>query len=176
MVTLNDAEHRTHSYNKKNKKMKNKVSDFLYEDITYKIRGACLEVWKQFGGSFKESVIDNSLTVALEAKELKVNNQKRINIYFQNKKVGTYIPDKIVNDIILLEIKCRPYLTKEDEKQFWYYLKASNYKLGLLINFAPDKLEIRRRIYDKAREKENRLNFSVNQRLNQRQRNSASTI
>ncbi|NQU78069.1 GxxExxY protein [Candidatus Falkowbacteria bacterium] len=136
--------------------MKNKVNDFLYEDITYKIRGACTEVWKQFGGSFKESIVDNSLTVALESRGLTVENQKRISIYFQGKKVGVYIPDKVVNSVILLEIKCKPFLTKGDEKQFWYYLKASDYKLGLLINFSPDNLEIRRRIFDKAREKENR--------------------
>ena len=47
---------------------KNKVEDFLYERESYLIRGACFEVWKQFKGMFKESVVDNALTVALEAK------------------------------------------------------------------------------------------------------------
>lgn len=130
-----------------------KVSDFLYEQETYKIRNACHQVWIQFGGALKESVVDRALTIALQNEGLSVENQKQIGIYFQGKKVGSYIPDKIVNEAILLELKCKPFLTKEDERQFWLYLKGSEYKLGLLINFGTEKLEIRRRIYDKAREK-----------------------
>ena len=63
------------------------------------------------------------------------------------------IPDQIVNDIILIEIKCKPFLSREDERQFWHYLKGTDYKLGMLINFGSKKLEIKRRIYDKARER-----------------------
>src|SRR3989338_2709403 len=121
----------------------------LYEDITYKIRGACFEVYKEFGGAFKEKIVDNALTLALEKRNLEVKNQVRIDINFDGKKVGTYVPDKIVNDCVLLEIKCKPFITQEDKKQFWLYLKGSQYKLGLLINFGPKKLEIERRVYDK---------------------------
>ncbi|PIU37512.1 GxxExxY protein [Candidatus Roizmanbacteria bacterium CG06_land_8_20_14_3_00_34_14] len=129
------------------------MTDLIYADITYKIRGACFEVWKKFGGAFKEKIVDNALTIALKEKQLTVKNQEKINIYFNNIKVGTYIPDKIVDDIILLEIKCKPFITIEDRKQFWYYLKASQYKLGLLINFGTQKLQIERRVYDMARNK-----------------------
>jgi len=66
-------------------------------------------------------------------------------------KVGTYVPDLIINDCILVELKAKPFLTKEDERQFWYYLRGSQYKLGFLVNFSTQKLEIKRRIYDKAR-------------------------
>ena len=123
----------------------------LYKEISYKIRGACFKVWKKFGGAFKEKIVDNALTIALEKQGLKVLNQPRIDIYFENKKVGTYQPDKIINDLILLEIKCKPFLTQEDRRQFWFYLKGSKYKVGLLINLGTKKLEIERRIYDKAR-------------------------
>jgi len=129
------------------------MTDLIYADITYKIRGACFEVWKKFGGAFKEKIVDNALTIALKEKQLTVKNQEKINIYFNNIKVGTYIPDKIVDDIILLEIKCKTFITIEDRKQFWYYLKASQYKLGLLINFGTQKLQIERRVYDMARNK-----------------------
>jgi GxxExxY protein len=70
--------------------------------------------------------------------------------------VGTYQPDMIVNGVVLIELKAKPFITKEDERQFWYYLKGSNFRLGFLINFGPKKLEIKRRVYDKKR---------VNQRL-----------
>ena len=131
--------------------LKNKVNDFLYERESYLIRGACFDVWKQFKGMFKESIIDKSLTVALESRGLKVDSQKRIDIYFKNKKVGTYIPDKIIDDIILIELKSKTFITKQDTEQFWKYLKGSNYKLGFLINFSPTELIIKRIVYDKAR-------------------------
>ena len=84
---------------------KKKVSDFLYERESYLIRGACFEIYKAFGGAFKEKVIDRALTKALEKRGLKVEEQKRIDIYFEGEKVGIYIPDKIINNCILLEIK-----------------------------------------------------------------------
>jgi GxxExxY protein len=59
-----------------------------------------------------------------------------------------------VNDVILIEIKAKPKLTKQDIEQFWHYLKGSNYKLGFLINFGAQKgVQIIRRIYDTARYK-----------------------
>lgn len=129
------------------------MGNLLYADITYKIRGACFEIWKKFGGAFKEKIVDNALTIALENKELTVLNQPKINITYKNKLVGTYRPDKIINDQILLEIKCKPFITQEDRKQFWFYLRATKYKVGLLINFGTMKLQIERRVYDSARNK-----------------------
>lgn len=129
----------------------NKVSDFLYERESYEIRGACFDVYKAFGGAFKEKVVDRALGKALQKRGLKVEEQKRIDIYFEGEKVGLYVPDKIVNEYILLELKAKPFLTKQDIDQFWKYLRGSEYKLGFLVNFAPARLEIKRIVYDKAR-------------------------
>jgi len=134
--------------------VKKKVADFLYEEESYQIRGACFEVYKAFGGAFKEKAIDRALTKALEKRGLKVEEQKRIDIYFENEKVGTYVPDKIINDCILLEVKVKFLLTKQDIDQFWRYLRGSQYKLGFLINFGPNKLTIKRIVYDTARHKQ----------------------
>ncbi|MBI5147542.1 MAG: GxxExxY protein, partial [Parcubacteria group bacterium] len=125
-------------------------SNFLYSDITYKIRGACFKVWKNFQGSFKESIIECALKEELMNHGLLVETQKQIPVYYNNKKVGVYVPDMIINDKIVVELKRKPTLTKEDEKQLWLYLKGSVYKVGLLINFGSKKLEIKRRIYDLA--------------------------
>jgi len=133
----------------------NKVKDFLYEKESYEIRGTCLDVWKAFGNAFKEKIIDKVLTKALEKRGLKIEKQKRIDVYFEGEKVGTHVPDKIVNNRILLEIKVKPFLTKQDIDQFWKYLKGSYYKLGFLINFG-SKLTIKRIIYDTARNQHQR--------------------
>lgn len=128
-----------------------KVTDFLYEDESYKIRGAAFEVWKNLKGLFRERIVENALKKELQEKGLKVETQKRIDIYYKGIKVGVYKPDMLVNDAIVIELKVNPFITKDDERQFWYYLKGSNFRLGFLINFGPRKLEIKRRIYDKAR-------------------------
>ena len=113
---------------------------------------------------FKESVVDKALTIALEDKGLKVESQKRINIYFHGKQVGTYIPDKIVNDKILVELKSKEFITKQDLETFWNYLKGSEYKLGFFINFSPTRLEIKRVVYDSVRNADSATDQRTNQR------------
>lgn len=127
--------------------------NLIYSDITYQIRGACFWIWKEFGNAHKESIVDKALTEELRKRGLKVDTQKRIDVYYEGEKVGTYVPDKIINDCVLVEVKRKPSLTKQDEKQFWHYLKGTSYKLGLLINFGDERLQIKRIIYDTARGK-----------------------
>ena len=126
--------------------------DLLYKDLTYKIRGACFDVHRELIGTFNEKVIEKALIKALKEKGLTIQTQKRIDLYFQGEKIGTYIPDIIVEEKILIELKAQPALTIKDRRQFWSYLKSSTYKVGLLINFGT-RLEIIRRVYDTARKK-----------------------
>ncbi len=127
--------------------------ELLYEDITFKIRGAAFAVYNELGGAFKESAIDKALTIELTGKGLRVEDQKRIGIFYKGEKVGTYIPDKIVEGKVLIEIKCKSEITKSDEEQFWKYLKGSEYRLGLLINFGPKKLDFKRIIFERVKNK-----------------------
>lgn len=128
-----------------------KVNDFLYEKESYKIRGACFEVWKQLGSGYKESVYHKALVKEFKAKKLVFESEKAIAVIYKGEKVGTYKPDFIIADTIIVEIKALPFIAKEDEKRFWHYLRGTEFRLGFLINFGSKKLEIRRRIYDKAR-------------------------
>lgn len=125
----------------------------LYEKESYIIREVCFDIYKKFGGAFKESIINKALNIGLKEKGLFIETQKRIEITYQDEKIGVYVPDIIVENKILIELKVKPVITKEDEKQFWHYLRGSNYKLGFLINFGPRQLQIYRRIYDKSRTK-----------------------
>jgi len=125
--------------------------NYLYPRESKIIYDACHEVWKEFGGAFKESVIDRALSISLKEKGLIVEDQKRIDLFFKNIKVGVCVIDKVVEDKIIIELKSKSFITQEDVAQFWRYLKATDYKLGFLINFGPKNLEIIRRIYDTAR-------------------------
>lgn len=128
------------------------MEKILYKELSYEIQGAFYQVYKTFGNAFKESIYHKSLVEELKSRGLKVDNQKRIDVNYHAKKVGTYIPDLVVNDSIMIEIKCKPFLTRDDTRQFWQYLKGLPYKVGYLVNFgAPGKAQVVRRVYDTAR-------------------------
>jgi GxxExxY protein len=123
---------------------KRKVDNFLFEKESYKIRGAFFRVYNTLGGGIKEKVIENALNKELQELGFQIEKQKRINIEYKGEKIGYYIPDLIINQQIIIEIKSKPFITHQDEKQFWSYLKGSDYQLGFLVNFGPQKLEIKR--------------------------------
>lgn len=124
------------------------MSKLLFEKESYIIRGGCFEVYKQFRNRHKEKVYGRALIIYLRNHGLIVEQEKQLPIYFDSEKVGVYIPDVIVNGKIFIELKCKPFVTKDDTIQFWYYLKVTNFKLGFLVNFgAENGVEIIRRVY-----------------------------
>lgn len=126
----------------------------LYKDESYIIRGICFEIYKELGWGHKESVYQNALFNAAKEKGFSCEKEKRLLVYYQGKKVGVYTPDLVINDKILIELKAKSILLKDDLNQFWHYLKSTNYKLGFLINFGKaGGVEIIRQVYDKARQK-----------------------
>ena len=130
------------------------MGEFLYKDISYIIQGGAYEIYKKFRNRHKELIYQKAFYSYLKKKGLDAEREKRIPIYYEDEKVGTYIPDLVVDDKIFIELKSKKKLIDKDIEQFWYYLKISGYKLGYLINFGQDNgVQIIRRIYDKAREK-----------------------
>ena len=126
--------------------------ELLYKDESFKIRGVVFDVYKNLGNHHKEKVYRDAVCYGLEAEGFEIQKEKRIDIYYQGKKVGTYIPDVIVNGKILIELKAKIMITKDDIAQFWHYLRNSDYRLGFLINFGTsEKVQIIRKVYDTAR-------------------------
>ncbi len=123
------------------------MSKLLYEKESYKIRGARFNVYNNLGGGIKEKIIERALIKELISQGLNARKQVRIDIFYKGEKIGEYIPDIIVDDKIVCKLKSKPFLAKEDKKQFWGYLKGSKYPLGFLINFGPSKLTIKRFIH-----------------------------
>src|SRR3989338_10822311 len=119
------------------------MGNLLYEDITYEIRGACFEVYNTFG-SVREKSIERALKKEIETRGFGVKAQVSIELTYKGEKIGVYVVDLVVENKIMIEIKSKPILTKEDKKQFWSYLKQSEYKLGFLVNFSPNGLSISR--------------------------------
>jgi len=127
------------------------MAELLYKQESYIIQGVAFEIYKKFRNRHKEKIYHNSFYYGLKDNSLNAEKEKRIDICYNGRKVGTYTPDLVVEDKILIELKVKPRLAQDDIKQFWHYLKGSNYKLGYLINFgASNGVQIIRRIYGKA--------------------------
>lgn len=128
------------------------MGKLIYQEESYLIRGAFFDVYKKFRNNHKEKIYRDALGLALTKKGLSVSKEKRIDIFYDFKKVGTYVPDLVVNSEIFVEIKAKPTILRQDIQQFWYYLKNSNYKLGFLVNFGElGGVKIIRRVYDTSR-------------------------
>ena len=125
---------------------KKKVENFLYEELSYKIRGACFNVHNGLGGGHKESVYQKALAIELEKVGIRFEREKSLTIFYDGKNIGSYKPDFVIEDNVILELKAVDFMSKEFEVQLNNYLKSTKMLLGFLINFSPEKVEIRRRI------------------------------
>ena len=129
------------------------MSGVLFKEESYASQGAAFDVYKELGSGHKEKVYPNAFLHALQDRGLSVEREKRITMKYRGHNVGTYTPDFVVNEKILIELKAKPNLFREDTKQFWEYFRSTTYRLGYLINFGkPGGVQIIRRIYDTARE------------------------
>ena len=129
----------------------NADDDFLYPDLTYKIRGAFFAVWNTLGSGLKESIYENALRLEFKNQGIAFEEQKTVAVAYRGERVGVYRPDFIIDGKVLVEIKAIPFLGKIEERQIWTYLKGSKYKLGLLANFSSKELQIKRVVLDTAR-------------------------
>ncbi|OGG61346.1 elongation factor 4 [Candidatus Kaiserbacteria bacterium RIFCSPHIGHO2_02_FULL_59_21] len=123
----------------------------LYGDVTYKIRAAAFDVRKQLGLGHKESVYHKALAIAFKQQGLNFVSEKSIPIHYNGAHVGTYQPDFIVEDKVLVELKALPEIRRPQQEQLWSYLKGSSYKLALLVNFGSTDVDIQRVVFDTAR-------------------------
>jgi GxxExxY protein len=134
------------------KTTQNRTTPLLYEEESYIIRGACFALYEKFRNTQKESVYQRALAQELKLKGFLVEREKQLPIYHLGIKVGAYVPDLSINNSIIIELKAKPFVHKEDSQQFWHYLKNSEFRLGFLINFGESHgVKIIRRVYDTAR-------------------------
>ncbi len=125
------------------------MAEILYKELSYVIVGCIFDLRKQYGPGQKEIIYQRLLIEKLNGKGLKVEKEKRINIISQDTgvKIGTYQPDLVVDDKIVIELKSSKFSGQNDERQLYYYLRNSRYELGILVNFSTPQLYLKRIIY-----------------------------
>ncbi|MBC8506379.1 MAG: GxxExxY protein [Anaerolineales bacterium] len=114
------------------------------------IIGAFSDVYNKLGYGFNEKVYKNALIMVLLKLGAKVEQQKSIQVFFDNQVVGEYFADLVVNDSVIVELKAVRNLLPEHEAQLLNYLKATEFEVGLLLNFGP-KSDVKRKAFDNER-------------------------
>lgn len=112
--------------------------------LTELIIGSAYTVANEFGFGFLEKVYENALRVLLIRAGLVVKQQEPILVRFQGAVVGEYFSDLLVEDCIIIELKSAKAIDEAHKAQCVNYLKATGMKICLLINFGPEKVEIKR--------------------------------
>jgi len=116
------------------------MKDLIFKEEFYKIKKACITVRKQLGNGFLEKVYEKALKIELEELSLIVGEQVKLDVLYKGITIGEYFADLVVDGKIIIELKCVSKLTDVHKAQILNYLKATNYKLGVLVNFPNDKL------------------------------------
>ena len=109
-----------------------------------KIIGCCIDVHKELGPGFLESIYHKALEIRFAEEEIKFESEKEISVSFHKKFVGLHRLDFLVEKEIVLELKTVKEIHKKYYAQVRSYLKAVNKDIGLLINFSDFKLDPRR--------------------------------
>jgi GxxExxY protein len=112
-------------------------TNLIYKEESYKIMGACFEVYKEKGCGFLEAVYQECLEYEFAMQGLLFVPKVELPLSYKGRPLKhKYIPDFICFDKIILEIKAASALVEEHRAQVHNYLKATGHKLGLLVNFA----------------------------------------
>jgi GxxExxY protein len=112
------------------------MTKIIYADESYLIRGACFEVYKQMGCGFLEAVYQECLTKEFVMQKIPFEAQATLRLFYKGIELTkTYTPDFICFNEIIVELKAVTNISGEHRAQILNYLKATGFKLGLLVNF-----------------------------------------
>lgn len=114
------------------------------DELTEKIIGCAYKVANGLGAGFLEKVYEKSLSIELRNSGLHVEQQKPITVFYDEQAVGEYFADLLVEKSILVELKATKSIDEIHMAQCLNYLKATNLKVCLLINFGSPKVAIKR--------------------------------
>ncbi len=110
--------------------------EFLYKNESYAIRGAIFEVYNELGAGFLEGVYQECLMRELRIRDIPFISQPKLEIAYKGELTGlTYQPDFICYQSIIVELKAVKEIIDEHRSQTFNYLRASGFRLALLINF-----------------------------------------
>lgn len=116
-------------------------SELLLKEEVYQVVGCAMEVLNALGHGLLEKPYENALVVEFGLKGIPYKQQPRYDVIYKNVKVGAYIPDLIAFDKIVVDTKTIDRITNVERGQVLNYLKITQLRVGLILNFKHPKLE-----------------------------------
>jgi GxxExxY protein len=128
-------------------------AEIIFREESYRITGACLEVYREKGCGFLEAVYQECVEIELGLQGIPFVAQKPLALDYKTRPLRTrYEPDFVCYEKIILELKAAKELTDQDRAQVQNYLKATKFQLGLLVNFGHyPKLQVERIVNTRGR-------------------------
>jgi GxxExxY protein len=112
------------------------MADLIYKDESFKIMGACFEVYNELGCGFLEPVYQECLEIEMAMQEMPFRAQEQLKLRYKDHLLTqVYEPDFICWEKVIVEIKAVSELAHIHRAQLQNYLKATGHRLGLLVNF-----------------------------------------
>ena len=117
-----------------------------YNEITYAVNGAAMEVHSKLGCGFPEIIYQRALSLELDLRGIKHKRERELPIYYKDANIGTRRVDFLIEPNLIVEIKALGQLEDLHMVQVLNYLKIFNLDVALLINFGVTQLEYKRLI------------------------------
>jgi GxxExxY protein len=114
------------------------------EKITFRINGCAMNVINAVGHGFNEKIYENALAVEFSHQGLDFLQQHPFEVKHREKTVGVFIPDFVVENKVIVELKTVDQIGRHEKGQVLNYLRATGLPLGIILNFKNSKLEWQR--------------------------------
>lgn len=119
-----------------------------HEDLTRKIIGSAMEVHNEIGHGLREKTYERALCKELSFRDIAFSQQSRYDVLYPGEKIDEYIPDLVVENTVIVEMKTVEKIADEHIGQVINYLRISGLEVGLIINFKHLKLQWKRVLLD----------------------------
>jgi len=116
------------------------------EALTKKIIGCAFEVYNSMGFGFVERVYEKCLLIELAKAGIAAAPQEPIRVLYDGQSVGEFVADIVVENTVILELKSVRNIAEVHEVQLVNYLTATGKPVGLLLNFSPTELQVKRKV------------------------------
>lgn len=113
----------------------------LYRDLSYKIIGLAMQAHTELGPGFLEKIYENALMVLFRENGINAQAQYPVKVNYHGQIIGDFIADILVENAIILELKAQERILPLHKAQTLNYLRATNFRLALLLNFGKSSLE-----------------------------------
>jgi len=119
-----------------------------YKEPTEKVIGCAYRVYNKMGDRFLESVYDKCLMIELRNAGLSAESQIPIHVEYEGETVGGFVADVVIEGWVIVELKSVKRIVRAHEIQVANYLAATHKEIGLILNFSPEKVEVKRKVRD----------------------------